>query len=144
MKEVRNWKRLLAFLIDAAIVDSVIVRPLNKIIENPLSNVENIRDIFNINFGMDLFVVGFAIGVIGILYWSILEYNLTQTIGAMIFGIKVKSIDNKKISFNRMVLRNLSKISSGLLLIDSIHIYFSNKKQRYLEKVSGTVTMEER
>ena len=77
MREVRNWKRLLAFLVDSAIVDLVIVRPLNEIIENPLVNLRNINEVFNLQFSMNLFLISLLIGVLGILYWSILEYNLS-------------------------------------------------------------------
>ena len=144
MREVRNWKRLLAFLVDSAIVDLVIVRPLNEIIENPLVNLRNINEVFNLQFSMNLFLISLLIGVLGILYWSILEYNLSQTIGAMLFGIKVKSIDNKKIDFRRILIRNLSKINSTLLIIDDIGIFTSSKKQRYLERASNTITVEEK
>jgi|SRR3989344_1826845 len=144
MKEARNWKRLTAFIVDVLIVNIFIVSPLNDSIEDSLLDINNLSELININVSLKLVWISVLIGVLTVLYWSILEYKLSQTIGAMLFDIRVKSVDNKKISFGRIVLRNLSKISTLLLIVDDIHILFSDKKQRYLEKISQTATMEEK
>ena len=144
MKEARNWKRLTAFIVDVLIVNIFIVSPLNDSIEDSLLDINNLSELININVSLKLVWISVLIGVLTVLYWSILEYKLSQTIGAMLFDIRVKSVDNKKISFGRILLRNLSKISTLLLIVDDIHILFSDKKQRYLEKISQTATMEEK
>jgi len=74
--------------------------------------------------------------VILILYFSLMEYKLEQTIGKFITNIKVKT--KGKLRFKQALIRNLSKASTIVLLIDSIPIIFKNKKQRYLERLSKT------
>lgn len=132
----KNLKRGLAFLIDLAIVDLVITRPLSKLVD------EEFNEIFDLlNISAELIVLSLLIGFFGVFYWAILEYKIGQTLGAMIFKLRAKSL-NGSISFSQALLRNATKISIALLLIDSINIIFSEKKQRYFEAFSKTVTVE--
>jgi len=70
-----------------------------------------------------------------------LEYKIGQTLGALIFKLRARSL-GKSMSFSQAFLRNITKMSVVLLLIDSVNILFSEKKQRYFEVLSKTVTVE--
>lgn len=133
-----NWKRVFAFLIDLAIVDLIITRPLSKLISGMIDDVSDL-----LNFSFELFLISLFVGVLGVLYWAILEYKIGQTLGALIFKLRARSL-NKGMSFPQAILRNLTKLSVVLLLIDSINILYSEKRQRYFEVLSRTVTVEER
>ncbi len=133
---VGNWRRIFAFLIDLAVVDLIITRPLSKLIGEEFNEVSDL-----LNISLELILISLAIGLLGVFYWAILEYKIGQTLGAMMFKLRAKSL-NKGMSFPQAFLRNVSKISVALLLIDSINIFFSEKKQRYFEVISKTATLE--
>ncbi|MBS3151110.1 RDD family protein [Candidatus Woesearchaeota archaeon] len=135
-----NFKRIFAFLIDLAVVDLLITRPLSKLISEDF-NFDEVSDLLNISF--ELILIASIIGLFGVFYWAVLEYKIGQTLGALIFKLRARSL-GKGMSFPQAFLRNLTKISVVLLLIDSINILFSEKKQRYFEMFSKTVTLEER
>jgi len=132
----KNWKRGFAFLIDLAVVDLVITRPLSRLINKEFNEIFDL-----LNVSVELIILSILIGLFGVFYWAILEYKIGQTLGALIFKLRAKSL-NKSISFSQALLRNATKISVVLLLIDSINILFSEKKQRYFEVLSKTTTLE--
>lgn len=132
----KNWKRGFAFLIDLAVVDLIITRPLTKLIDEEFDEVFDL-----LNISAELIILSVVIGLFGVFYWAILEYKIGQTLGALIFKLRARSL-NKSISFSQALLRNATKISIALLLIDSINILFSEKKQRYFEALSKTETVE--
>src|SRR3989344_4342796 len=139
MKAASNSKRFFAFLIDLAIVEFIITKPLNKIITNSISDFDfSFSEISSLSF--KIIFVSLTIGIIGILYWTVLEYKIGQTLGALIFKLRAKS-EKGSLSFGKSFLRNLSKLSVVFLLIDSINIFFNEKKQRFLEKYSNTITV---
>ncbi|MBI2105641.1 RDD family protein [Candidatus Woesearchaeota archaeon] len=140
MKAAGNWKRFFAFLVDLAIVEFIITKPLNKIITNSIYDFD-----FSLvelsSFSFKIIFVSLSIGIIGILYWAVLEYKIGQTLGALIFNLRARS-EKGSLSFGKSFLRNLSKVSIAFLLIDSINIFFNEKKQRFLERYSGTITVQ--
>ena len=131
-----NWKRVFALLVDLAVVDLIITRPLSRLISGRIDEFSDL-----LNFSFELVVVSFVIGLFAVFYWAILEYKIGQTLGALIFKLRARSL-NKSMSFSQAFLRNATKMSVVLLLIDSVNILFSEKKQRYFEVLSKTVTVE--
>ena len=140
---VSNWKRILGLFIDLAVVDFIITKPLSKLVEGMIpKSIGSFNEVFQVFSLNKLFLISLIIGLLGVLYWSILEYNIGQTLGGLILNLKVRSVDNKKFNFSQVLLRNVTKISVLFLLLDSIHILFSPKKQRFFEKLSKTETVE--
>lgn len=137
------WKRALAYIIDIFIVNSIIVSPLNKLLDFPGNlDITNLLSIFgNIGLLKSFFVIFLLSGIITILYWTVLEFKIQQTLGGFLLGIKVKS-ETRKINFLPFLIRNITKISFIILLIDSIYILYSKKKQRFTEKLSKTITIK--
>jgi len=133
-----NWKRVFAFLIDLVFVDLIITRPLSSFIGEEFNEFSDL-----LIFSFELILIYLLIGVFAVLYWAILEYKIGQTLGALIFKLRARSL-NKGMSFSQAILRNATKISVVLLFIDSINILFSEKKQRYFEVLSKTITVEEK
>ncbi len=136
------WKRILAYIIDIFIVNSIITRPFNKLMENAIP--KKITSFLSLAENFDwktLIIISLVSGVITILYWAVLEFKIQQTLGSLLLNIKVKS-ESKKLQFSQLLLRNITKISFVVLLLDSIPVLYSAKKQRYTEKLSKTITVE--
>ena len=131
---VKLWKRVLAFLIDSMIIDLIIIFPFKGFFKNiELASIEQ--------SGMQIFLVGLLICVLTLIYWTTLEYSLHQSIGKALFNIYVRS-KNKELKLWQCLVRNLTKISLLLLLIDSLSIIFKRDYQRYFEKISVTEVVD--
>ena len=133
-----NWKRFASFLVDSLILSTIITKPLSSLVE--INTPKNFTDILNFDFG-NLILVTSIISLINFIYWVSLEYKIQQTIGGLIFGIYVKSEKNR-LSLPKTILRNITKISTILLIIDVISVFISKKKQRFTEKLTGTITLQ--
>ncbi|MAF50636.1 MAG: hypothetical protein CMH64_00960 [Nanoarchaeota archaeon] len=133
---VSNWKRLASFLTDSILLNVIITNPLNTLLENNVP--ESLTDLFNFDF-KSVFLVTLIISSINLAYWVILEYKIQQTLGGVIFSVKVNS---QKLTLYRIFMRNITKISLLLLIIDSIGILTSKKKQRFTERMTNTSTVE--
>lgn len=142
MRGVLSWRRFLAFIVDGIIVDFVITRPLNKTLLNNELSISSFNEFVEILGSYEIMMAGFLIGVLGVLYWSILEYKTGKTLGALIFNLKARSEYSRNLSFGQSLIRNITKLSFGLLFLDSLFILFSDKRQRLFEKISKTVTSE--
>ena len=139
-KPATFWKRLLAYLIDIVIINLVIVIPF----ENYLKEYQNI--------GFDLFLktamnknfisITLAIVIFTLLYFVILEFKYKQTLGKMFLGIYVESLKGN-ISLQQVILRNITKPFSAVLLVDVIYMFFKRGHQRLFEVFSGTQVVEE-
>lgn len=138
------FKRAVAYLIDALIIDLVIFLPLQKTIEKLETNVGSAL-LFNIDkvkgILPELSIIFFATAIITIAYWSLLEYYNKQSIGKAAMGIYVRS-EEKSLSLKQCIVRNLSKFSLILLLIDCIGLF--SDRRRFLEKISNTLVVEKR
>ncbi|MBS3171843.1 RDD family protein [Candidatus Woesearchaeota archaeon] len=132
---VKLWKRIVAYLIDVIIVNLIIVYPFRDF----FGNFEN--DIIVKEIGPEIFMVFFIISILTILYWALLEFFLKQSIGKALLNIYVRSTE-KELKFWQCIVRNLSKINTLLLIIDSLNIIFRKDYQRYLEKISNTEVVD--
>jgi uncharacterized RDD family membrane protein YckC len=81
------------------------------------------------------------IAALTVAYWAALEYKARQSIGKMIMKIYIKS-DEKMLTLGQCIIRNISKISGILLLIDIIGIALNG--QRFLERATKTRVVEKR
>lgn len=140
------WKRVLAYLLDSFIVSFLVVSPFQPLLERP--KIESISELAgymgsNLHVSGKIFVLTLIIGLLTILYWAVFEYYFQQTIGSLIMKIKIQSTLKKPMSFYQSFIRNITKISVFVLIIDSLYIYISRTHQRYLEKMSNTEVVEE-
>ncbi|MEM4245350.1 MAG: RDD family protein [Candidatus Nanoarchaeia archaeon] len=144
------WKRVLAYIIDAVIVNVIIIWPFQKTLteltsayqdQNLLKYMTAINEEALRNALPQLGLLFVIISLLTIAYWALLEHKFGQSIGKMIMKIYVKS-DEKILTLWQCVVRNISKISGILLIIDCIGIISNN--QRYLERVSKTKVIEKR
>ena len=81
-----------------------------------------------------LFVIGFA-------YFIVLEAVAGGTLGKLIIGIRVYTVDGQSISWGASIIRNLLRIVDGLFfyLVGAILVWTSDKKQRLGDRAAKTV-----
>lgn len=150
--EAPIWKRVLAFLIDYIIINSFILFPFNNIMKK-LLNTNDITQILsmisnnNINTSAIIYISLFM-SIMALLYFTILESKLNQTIGKIIMKIYIINIKNpkeKRISFFQAIIRGLGVFLIFTLplitLLDAVYVYFNKDKQRFLERISKTKTI---
>jgi uncharacterized RDD family membrane protein YckC len=137
------WKRAIAYIIDSFIVTFVVAFPLNSVIKFEKRGVEATYQFFATNPGMayKFVLVSLLSAFIAILYWAILEYKYKQSLGKYLMKIDVRST-LKEFTFSQCFMRNLSKINTLFLAIDSLNIFLGKTHQRYLEKMSKTEVVE--
>jgi uncharacterized RDD family membrane protein YckC len=78
------------------------------------------------------------------LYFALMESsNYQATIGKMVLGLKVTDVNDGKLDFIKALVRNLSKIISGMiLLIGYIMAGFTEKKQALHDMIAGTLVVK--
>lgn len=87
----------------------------------------------------------FLIPVVKFIYQIILETKYQVTIGKKLLNIKVTTLEGLKPSFNKILIRNLSKIISTSIFCFGYLYSFLNKKQQCLHDViAKTLVIKER
>jgi len=132
------WRRVFAYLIDSFIVSMIIFFPLRNFYpESP--NPETISEMisfFSSDFTGGVILISLIAAILTILYWAVLEFKISQSIGKMVMGIKVISTKDK-LTFSQCIIRNLTKISTLLLLLDTAYM-FKSGNQRFLDTIANT------
>lgn len=144
------WKRAVAFVMDLLVINLVIMLPfrplLKKIVPADLS-YSTAYSYFTANPGYSrlISIVSIAIGVMAMLYFAILEYNLKQTVGKVLMNVYVIS-EAKKERFWQYLARGLFllPVFPFILLwaVDPLFLVFTKKNQRLTEILSKTRVVE--
>lgn len=125
----QHWiKRLIAIIIDSILV---------SIATTILGFLFGIGAIFNwLNFP-------FVMGLIYVLYFTTTELMYGFTLGKKLVNLKVVSVDDKKLTFERTFIRNISKIHFVFLLLDTFGGFFYSKDphQKYTDQISHTTVI---
>ncbi|MGF1635579.1 MAG: RDD family protein [Cyclobacteriaceae bacterium] len=146
--ETQFWLRALAFVIDYQVVRILIIPfiVINQLLffnglseELDYSISELMRNSLTMNstipFGLYL--------VLFVLYCSVMESSRLQgTIGKRFFRFKVFDKELKKITFNKALLRNATKIVSVLSIIGVFMIDMSKNRQGLHDLISRTVLIK--
>ena len=147
IEQVSIWRRGLAFLIDIIIIQFIVNLSFNKILEPELGTDKTLVELFNYsleNYSSlepKLLLISIVTAFCALIYFTILEFKLQQTLGKMLFNIKVVS-ERKTLEYSQVLLRNAPKIlffvnyTSLLFLVDIL--YYSVKKQRLFDKLART------
>ena len=85
-------------------------------------------------------------GVLMFAYSAFAEANWEgATLGKRLIGLKVQTIDGKKISLDKALVRNISKIYPVLPLIDwiiGIATPGDDRRQKYTDRIVGTTVVQ--
>jgi len=141
------WKRIFAFLIDIIIIEFIVNLSFNDLIKKQLNINGNFLEIYQTLSGnyqqfTSLFLfISIITAIIALIYFTIFELKMQQTLGKMIFNLKVKSVKGK-LNLKQVLIRNTPKVLffiDGLflvLLIDLFYLIF--KKERLFDKWART------
>jgi uncharacterized RDD family membrane protein YckC len=156
MKIAPVWKRILALLIDVAIVVflySLLIASLNRILQLPVefSFFEGrglsvkMTDYVKENFVKLAIIYSLAKLSIVVPYFVLLESSRWQaTVGKRILQIKVGNFEGNRISRTKALLRTFGKFISGqILLIGYLMAFFTEKHQALHDFLAGTFVFED-
>jgi len=134
------WKRVLAYVIDSLILSFAVLSPLTRPWEEQVQGetFTEILTAFSGSFSGDFLFLLFAISLLVLTYWSVMEYAFGQSIGKIFLGLRVESTRKKPLTFLQAVLRNVTKLSTVLLVLDTLYLLFKRTDQRYFEVLSDT------
>jgi len=148
IQSAKTWKRFVAFLIDLLILDFVIVGSFKSILLK-LSGVQssNISTLFKTPANLEALVTLFVfLSFFCLLYFSLLEYVLGQTIGKMLMNLHTVDDNHQKPKLWQCIVRSIFIIPIApfyfLWVLDPIFMFFSAKKQRLTEYLTKTHTIE--
>jgi len=131
----------------AYIIDSVLVGVFSMILFFFLSLPILLRGFFDwLNYWNALFRLPSFLGLIYVLYFTLMEGVYGYTFGKRIMDLEVVTEDGRPTSLARTFVRNLSKIFWAFLLLDLI-LGFASKgdpRQRFTDRVAGTTVAERR
>jgi uncharacterized RDD family membrane protein YckC len=115
------WMRFWAYLLDLIVVGSIerlIIKPIFRALEIPL-----------IEFNM-FAPISIASAIIFYLYFVLMTKYFNQTIGKMVFGIKVIDLKNDKLTWGTILFREwIGRFISATVVIGYIIVAFLPKKQ---------------
>lgn len=149
------WLRFVALIIDGLILGAiqfVAIMPILGIMGIGMAN--DIQNFDSSDQAQTISMVSQVMAVAGIaqvvflaiqtLYFSFMESSKYQaTIGKMVLGLKVTDINGNKLDFTKALVRNLSKIISGMiLLIGYLMAAFTEKKQALHDMIAGTLVVK--
>jgi uncharacterized RDD family membrane protein YckC len=142
-KPAALWKRVAAYFIDIVLVTYVILSPLTKGIDVKGDSVGEFYSTLSNNpeLAKNFIIVMFLSSLLIVLYWTILDYANGASVGKMLMRLKVIS-KNKKMTFSQSFVRNITKMSSTLLLLDGLYMIFKKTNLRYFEAFTNTEVVE--
>ena len=135
---VSLWKRFIAYLIDVIVVNLVVSLPFYSF----LSNFKDNPMVLFTSTDSRLTFLTFVVVISILIYFSVLEYKIRQTLGKIIMGIYVVSLSDKELRFSQALLRNITKPFSIVLLVDVVYMFFKGGNQRLFEVFSRTAVVE--
>lgn len=149
------WLRFVAFVIDWIIVyvlQSFVLVPFLAVLgitfASQMPDPDNITNAEAMGMVASIVAAGAVASlistVVGVFYWTLMESSKYQaTIGKLALGLRVTDMDGKNLDFVKALIRNLSKIISGLiLLIGYIMAAFTEKRQGLHDIIANTLVVK--
>jgi uncharacterized RDD family membrane protein YckC len=130
------WMRFWAYLLDIVVIgsiDRIIVYPIFRMFDFSLSEVNMFAPVSIIT----------AIVFYG--YFVLMTKYFGQTLGKMVFGLRVVSLNNEKLSWSTIMFREwIGRFISGTILILYIVVGFLPKKQGIHDLFADTTVVHVR
>jgi len=142
-------RRFLAFLLDMIII-SLLTLPIQGFmkVEQKETFGETLKAMMaSPGFGSKMMIAAVFFAIIAILYFTILEFMMRQSVGKMIFKVYVDSLANHgKMTLGQSFLRNLFLIPfipfSFIAIADPIFMLWTRENQRLSEMICKTKVVE--
>ncbi|MBA4537954.1 RDD family protein [Bacillus aquiflavi] len=130
------WMRFWAYVVDLIVISSIngiLVKPVFRMLDLPL--VEN-----------KVFApLTIATAIVFYLYFVLMTKYFGQTLGKIIFGLKVINLNGDQLSWGTILFRELvGRFISETVLISYLIIGFLPKKQGLHDLFSDTTVIQER
>jgi uncharacterized RDD family membrane protein YckC len=115
------WMRFWAYLLDLIVIGSIerlIINPLFRILEIPL-----------VEFNM-FAPISIASAIIFYAYFVLMTKYFNQTLGKMVFGLRVVDLKSEKLSWRTILFREwIGRFISATIIVGYIVVAFLPKKQ---------------
>ena len=144
------WKRIAAFFIDILAINLVVLFPFRALFQNIVPKDYSFSEAYRLlgsstNYTGYISSISFAMSMLIILYFFMLERKMSQTIGKMLMKIYVAS-GNKDLKAWQLLARNLVFLPVFpfvlLWIIDPLFMFFTKTNQRLTEILSKTRVVE--
>ena len=144
------WKRIAAFSIDIIIVNLIVFFPFRRLFENIVPKEYSLAEAYRFvssstNYSSYVNLVALVMSILLILYFSMLERKMGQTIGKMLMRIYVVS-DSNSLKAWQSLTRSIVFIPVFpfvlLWIIDPLFMFFTKTNQRLTEVLSKTKVVE--
>lgn len=130
------WMRFWAYLLDLVVIGSI-----NGIIVYPIFRVLDL----SLNEASMFAPVSIVTAVIFYAYFVLMTKFFGQTIGKMVFGLKVISLQDQKLNWSTIMFREwIGRFISGTVLILYVVVGFLPKKQGLHDLFADTTVVHER
>jgi uncharacterized RDD family membrane protein YckC len=115
------WMRFWAYLLDLVVVGSIVrllIKPIFRLLDIPLSETNMFAP------------VSISSAVIFYLYFVLMTKYLNQTLGKMVFGLKVVDLKNNQLTWGTILFREwIGRFISVTIIFGYIIVAFLPKKQ---------------
>ncbi|MCX8147370.1 MAG: RDD family protein [Candidatus Woesearchaeota archaeon] len=160
-----SLKRALAFVLDLIIIDFTLFFPFRRLFQKMFPNISSMdfssimNTINDPSINSFLIAVSLSMGALVILYFALFEYMLQQTPGKTIMNIFVINVSREKDGKEAKIVKERLKLWQCILrnvfllpifpffvlwIADITYIFFNRNRQRLLEAISKTMTVEAR
>lgn len=130
------WMRFWAYLLDLIVIGSV-----NRLIIYPVFRALDI----SINDGSMFAPITILTAITFYLYFTIMTKVYSQTLGKMVFGIKVVPLEHKNLNWSTVLFREIiGRFISVTIIIGYLIVAFVPKKQGLHDIFADTTVVHER
>lgn len=129
------WMRFWAYILDLIVIgsfDRLLINPIFRILDIPLIDTQRFAPI------------SIATAVTFYAYFVLMTKFFQQTIGKMVFGLKVIGLDSRDLSWKTILFREwIGRFISSTILIGYLITAFLPKKQALHDIFSDTTVVHE-
>ena len=129
------WTRFWAYLLDLIVIGSI-----NRMIINPVFRALDVSLIEDGIFSP----MSIATAIVFYLYFVLMTKFFGQTLGKMVFGLKVVELDGKGLSWGTVIFREwIGRFISATIMILYVVVAFTKKKQGLHDLFADTTVIYE-
>lgn len=138
--DFNHW--LLRFI--ALLIDSILIGIVVYVIWWALFLVIFFGPGFIWLWGSTWLVWPFMFGIVLMLYSAVLEVSSRATVGKRLVGLEVRVVGGGSLTFDKVLMRNISKVYWIFLLLDWILCLVTPRRdphQKYTDRIAGTTVV---
>jgi uncharacterized RDD family membrane protein YckC len=129
------WTRFWAYLLDLVVIGSI-----NRMIINPVFQALDVSLFEDGIFSP----VAIATAIVFYLYFVLMTKFLGQTLGKMVFGLKVVELDGKGLTWGTVIFREwIGRFISATIMVLYVVVAFTKKKQGLHDLFADTTVIYE-